>query len=313
MAKNQLPIEQIDVSHCLRAEFTQNIIQSLINKRLSINLIGEKGTGKTRLLEDIVNCKLPDTVIVFVNLKSYVDNYKGLVREIHSQLGLNKEVPERLDQLFEGLEKQPVRYLVFLDNYDALLDNPGNDDGYDVNFFDDLNFIKNKDNICLVCTTCQPHNSQPVFINKKSYRNSWLTLEKEMLPPLTRNQILQELERQVDKDDWQWLKSNHDEKELLQDYILEHPLPYPRLCFLAGKFNKKTDEEIETKFKKRLKRWMKEFNKLNKITLDKKIFIIITWIYKKGILIGIKKLKIPAIIAALITAIWILIKKKCGI
>ena len=44
MAKNQLPIEQIDVSHCLRAEFTQSIIQSLINKRLSINLIGEKGT-----------------------------------------------------------------------------------------------------------------------------------------------------------------------------------------------------------------------------------------------------------------------------
>jgi len=44
MTKNQLPIEQIDVSHCLRMEFTQSIIHSLINKRLSINLIGEKGT-----------------------------------------------------------------------------------------------------------------------------------------------------------------------------------------------------------------------------------------------------------------------------
>jgi hypothetical protein len=234
MAKNQLTIEQVDVNHCLRAEFTQSIIQSLINKRLSINLIGEKGTGKLRLLEDIRNCKLPDTVIVFVNLKSYVDNYKGLVREIHSQLGLNKEVPERLDQLFEGLEKQPVRYLVFLDNYDGLLDNPGNDDGYDVNFFDDLNFIKNKDNICLLCTTCQPHNSQPVFINKKSYRNSWLTLEKEMLPPLTRRQILEELERQVDEYDWQLLKSNLDEKEPVLDYILKLPLPYPEIKKLTG-------------------------------------------------------------------------------
>ena len=119
MAKNQVPIEQVDVSHCLRREFTLNIIQALIHKRISINLIGEKGTGKTRILEDIVNCKPPDTTIVLVNLKSYVDNYKGLVREIHSQLGLNKEVPERLDQLFEGLEKQSVRYLVFLDNYDG--------------------------------------------------------------------------------------------------------------------------------------------------------------------------------------------------
>jgi ABC-type molybdate transport system ATPase subunit len=83
MIKNQLPIEQIDVRHSLRREFTLSIIRSLIHKRISINLIGEKGTGKTRLLEDIINCKLPDTVIVFVNLKSYVDNYKGLVRENH--------------------------------------------------------------------------------------------------------------------------------------------------------------------------------------------------------------------------------------
>ncbi|UCH93489.1 MAG: ATP-binding protein [Candidatus Aminicenantes bacterium] len=313
MTKNQLPIDQLDLRHCLRREFTLNIIRALIHKRLSINLIGEKGTGKTRLLEDIINCKLPDTVIVFVNLKSYVSNYKGLLREIHSQLEIGGKVPERLHQLFEGLEKQPVRYLVFLDNYDALLDNPGNDDGFDVNFFDDLNFIKNKDNICLLCTTCKPHNSQPVFINKKSYRNSWLILEKEMLPPLSRREILQELERQVDEYEWLWLKANLKDKELVLEYVQKLPLPYPRLCFLKGKLNKKTDEEIEIKFKKRLSKWMEEFNKLNKISVDKKIHILKTWMDRKRILMGIKKLKIPAIIAAAITAIWIFIKKKCGI
>jgi hypothetical protein len=268
----------------------------------------KKGPGKTRLLEDIVNCKLTDTTIVFVNLKSYVDNYKGLVREIHSQLGLNIEVPERLDQLFGGLEKQPVRYLVFLDNYDALLDNPGNDEGYDVNFFDDLNFIKNKDNICLVCTTCQSHNSQPVFINKKSYRNSWLTLEKEILPSLSRRQILQELERKVDEYNWLRLKSNLDEKELVLDYILKHPLPYPRLCFLAGKFNKKTDEDIEIKFKKRLNKWMEEFDKLNKISIDKRLHGIKTKAEGLKIASGLNKLKIP-----IISDILNLIKKKLGI
>lgn len=173
-------METIDLSHGLRREFTIKILHALIHQRLSINLIGDKGTGKTRLLEDIINCKPADTTIVSVNLKSYVDNYHGLLREIHRQLQTGGNAPDRLDQLFAGLEKQPRRYLVFLDNYGALLDNPGNDPGYDVNFFDDLNFIKNKDNICLVCTTTQPHNSQPVFIKKKSYRNSWLTLEKEM-------------------------------------------------------------------------------------------------------------------------------------
>lgn len=53
MTENLVPIEQIDINYCLRKEFTLNTIQSLIYKGSSINLIGEKGTGKTRLLEDI--------------------------------------------------------------------------------------------------------------------------------------------------------------------------------------------------------------------------------------------------------------------
>jgi ATP-dependent Clp protease ATP-binding subunit ClpA len=168
MLKEMTSFGEIDLSHCLRKEYTNYIIDQLIDKRKSINLVGGKGTGKTRLLEDIRDCKLTDVKIIQVDSKAHVNIYNGLLREIQKQLGFKGKVPEKLDKLFEALEKQPVHYLVFLDNYDALLGNPGMDKGYNVDFFDDLNFIKNKDNISLLCATCKVHSSLTVYIDKKS-------------------------------------------------------------------------------------------------------------------------------------------------
>jgi hypothetical protein len=198
MIKEMKSVGEVDLNHCLRKEFTRYIIERLIDKRQSINLVGEKGTGKTRLLEDIRDCKLAGVKVILVDLKAHVNTYNGLLCEIHRQLGLKEEVPGKLDRLFDGLEKEPVLYLVFLDNYDALLGNPDMDyKGYNVDFFNDLDFIREKDNISLLCTTCKVHNSLPVYIDKKSYRNSWLTLEIENLPALSLDQIPGELARQV--------------------------------------------------------------------------------------------------------------------
>ncbi|MCP4148385.1 MAG: hypothetical protein GY757_11600 [bacterium] len=97
MTNDKQPPAPPDVSHSLRKEFTATIIQTLVRDRISINLIGAKGTGKTRLLEDIQKTALlPKVLIVNINLKSYVNTYAGLLREVHSQLQLATEVPERL-------------------------------------------------------------------------------------------------------------------------------------------------------------------------------------------------------------------------
>ena len=288
---NNLEIATLDVSFCLRKDFTKNIIASLVDKRLSINLISEKGTGKTRLLEDIRKCNLPGICIVNINLKSYDNNYDGLLKEIHRQLELSEEVPGHLYQLFEGLETQPI-YLVFLDNYDALLDNPKIDGKFDVNFFDDLNAIKNRDNVSLLCITCRPHNTLPVFIEGESFRNSWLTLEKIYIPSLTRVQLMDELERQLG-DKWKGL--NHDDKESLLACIRNKKFPFRRLCFLTGKIKTQTYEEAEHKFKKRLKKWMKEFKKGEKYALDKKLHGIKSSTEGAVIASGINKWRIPII------------------
>ncbi len=296
---NNLEIATLDVSFCLRKDFTKSIIASLVDKRLSINLISEKGTGKTRLLEDIQKCNLSGTCIVNINLKSYDNNYDGLLKEIHRQLELSGEVPERLYQLFEGLEEGSF-YLVFLDNYDALLDNPKIDGKFDVNFFDDLNAIKNKDNVFLLCITCRPHNTLPVFIEGESFRNSWLTLEEIYIPSLTRVQLMDELERQLG-DKWQGM--NLDDKESLLVCIRKKKLPFRRLCFLTGKIKTQTYEDEEHKFKKKLKIWMKEFKKSKKYSFDRKLHEIRTSTTGAVMASGLNKLKKP------INAIFSLLKK----
>ncbi|MCK4763018.1 MAG: hypothetical protein KAW12_12550 [Candidatus Aminicenantes bacterium] len=75
----------------LREEFTENIIKSLVEDRKSINLIGAKGTGKTRLLEDICSSGLKDVTIVKVDLKAYKRDYSGLLEAIRKQLVLKEK------------------------------------------------------------------------------------------------------------------------------------------------------------------------------------------------------------------------------
>lgn len=303
MSEKQLTDVADEFGHCLRSEFTRKILDALIEKRWSLNIIGSKGSGKTRLLLDIQNSIPPETGCnyVNVNLKAYVNNYPGLLREIHRQLQREDEVPQRLAHLFPSAatskESGPPApfHILLMDNYDALLDNTKLDGKYDKDFFDDLNFIKNNSGISLLCTSSQPHNTLPVFIKGESFGNSWLTLEKRFLPDLTRRQVIAELKRQLDEYKHLWLKSNPDEKELLLERIHRASLPYPILCFLASKMNHQTYEDEKIKFSKRLKKWNKEFKKQAKYSVNKKLDNLKTSAEGVAIASGVNKLKIPII------------------
>jgi hypothetical protein len=307
MGKDFVDIETVDWGHCLRPEFTAEIIHSLINRRISLNLIGEKGTGKSRLCEDICRCRLPGVRVVYVALKSYVNAYGGLLREIRQQLAVEGQLPARLGCLFEGLEKRKTRYALLLDNYDALLNNPDMDGAYDVEFFDDLNAIKNRDNVSLLCTSCRAHNTLPVFIDRRSFRNSWLALEKEHLPALKEAQITVELKRQVSESQWQRLENAPGDRDKLTAAILKYPTPYALLDSLARQINQQGEQERNLKFKRRLKRWLKTLNRDNRPSLNKKIHLFRQRVDGKRIAAGDPKLKIP-----IFSFLWSLIKKRLG-
>lgn len=293
---SNLPVEKPDLSHCLRPEFTAGVLDKLLDKRLSLNLTGERGWGKRRLLEDIRDAKPQNTKIVLIDLKGYSTTYSGLLREIHTQLMLTGDASNRLSQLFEGIEKERGHVLVMLANYDELLDNPKLDASYDKDFFDDLNFIKNKDNVSLLCTTRKPHNSSLVFLEGEAYDNSWLTVSDVIdLPELTRRQILNELERRLDEFNWLYLKTNYDDKEKIVEHVRTLPLPNTLLSFLVEKFNNQTEEENQQPFRKKFNRWLKAFKKRHKKNFSKRVYRARGEVVKLKNATGIKEVRIPVV------------------
>ncbi|MDQ1316464.1 MAG: hypothetical protein QG588_111, partial [Candidatus Poribacteria bacterium] len=91
--------------HSLRPVFTENTVKSL-QRGISINLIGPAGNGRERLLHDIRGCHLPDTTVVIINLKSYRQNYDGMIVEMGRQLGIRGKKPRHLTELIEKNNKQ---------------------------------------------------------------------------------------------------------------------------------------------------------------------------------------------------------------
>lgn len=182
-------------SFFLRPTFTKAIIQQLQRGR-SINLIGKEGSGRRRLLEDIQKSGLLETTVVLINLKNYRLSYEGFMRDFCSQLEKDNYKADTLNGIIEKYEENKERIFIFLHNFDALLNNQSVDGKYDTCFYDNLNYIKNKSNIALICVTEKPHDQSLVFIAGKPHRNSWLDLEKKHIPKLTNEEITLELERQ---------------------------------------------------------------------------------------------------------------------
>lgn len=86
-----------------------------------------------------------------------------------------------LDALLGQLEQWPEKTLLILHNFDEL--QPGGTSGYDDGFFELLNGIHDRSGLSLLCVS-------------EHLRHNWLLQLEEMhLPPLTKEQIMDELRR----------------------------------------------------------------------------------------------------------------------
>jgi hypothetical protein len=262
-----MPVLMVD--GCLRDEYTAYIIGKLIENHCSVNLVGKRSTGKSRLLEDIRDNELPGINIVMVNLKEYAADIHGLLHDIYRQLNRTGEAPGKFTQFLEEPDNITGQYVFLFDNYDVLLENPGIDPDYDESFFNALNDLIKKDNISMICTTRRVHREQMVYVDREPCRNSWLNLEIEELPELGRREISRELDRRMEEEERWWFQANPDLKSILLDFIHGHDRPYSRLQHLTMQIGIHRDEVRTPKtsrFIRQVKKWMKQFDKLNKET-----------------------------------------------
>ncbi|MDM8544207.1 hypothetical protein QUF90_24280 [Desulfococcaceae bacterium HSG9] len=78
-------------SHFLRPAITALVIKRL-QRGESINLYGEPGIGKTRLLEDIRQSGLADTHIISVSFRGYQYSYDGFCKAVWTEADLEYSV-----------------------------------------------------------------------------------------------------------------------------------------------------------------------------------------------------------------------------
>lgn len=258
----QPDFNQLLFDHSLRPAFTKKLAQMLFLQHTSVNIYGEDGTGKKRVLEDLLKALrlagFEDYVPITIDFKNHAYRYAGMLQELHHQMGGKNTMFSGFKDFFQEIEQQNRWYLLSLYHFDAILDNPKIDPYYDAQFFDDLNSLKNKRNVALVVSTQRPHRGSCLFVEGKLYSNSWLNLKMEPILPLTDTQVKLELSKRLSDHYFEWLYNHPNERQQIEHKIHETPHTYEMLVFLAEQLNAKADEEI--KFDERLNQWQKKYN-----------------------------------------------------
>jgi hypothetical protein len=246
------PPGDFDCAHCLRPTFTRNLIHTLLNRHRSVNLIGPPGSGKRRLLEDVRDCKPPDTLVLLADLRAYKQSYAGFLGDLWRQISQpNAKTPQELGKLVDKLEDGGHRVLLLLDNFDALLDNPDIDPKFGARFHDHLNSLKNHPRMALACVTVKPHDRSVVLVGGQPHGTSWLDLEKCALPDLSRPELRGEIDRRqpgLDAD--------------AAAMIVEAVHGRERACDLLDAILNRlaNQEDAGLRLRKRLKKWVKQFD-----------------------------------------------------
>ncbi len=240
-------------AHFLRPALTKLIIQRL-QRGDSLNLFGEPGIGKTRLLEDIRNSGLKNTIITPVSFRGYQHSYEGFCRAICIEGRFQKISSTSLNEIIEEFQKiEDKQDFIMIDDFQYLPENPDIDPAYDQQFIDNLNSIKNASGVSLLVVTLKPVNNLIIFINKQPV-TSVLNLDFIEVPPLQHEEIRKELDRRFGQD-----ILDEQEKILLCSHLNEQSGNYGLLKDYEVKILTKADAAMD--FTRRLRKWNKEFKK----------------------------------------------------
>jgi len=196
----------------LRPSFT-NVLYRSLRAGQSINLVGLRGAGCSRALEDLAELiKREGGTPILVDLNKYKYNYSGFVEEVQGQLLLPSGENSNAQKAIEG-EYPPVSLIlrdqhtqhqhifILLDHFDALLNDP--EQRLPKHFYDDLNSLNNRPNVSLCCVTEKPHLQYRVHYRddqgQLAVTLSWLDLQHLDLPHLLEEEIQAELHRELGK------------------------------------------------------------------------------------------------------------------
>jgi len=233
-------------NHCLRPDQTNRIAKELLEQCRPIKLIGDRGQGRRRFLDDLMGID-PDIFWLRADLKKHRYSFAGMLETLWDQTGLTSYPPRTLGSLVDEFTADDRPVCLLLHHFDAILDKPDAnlDAGFDVAFLDGLNALKNR-GISLLCVTRRAHDRYLMTTQSSGAAGSTLVLEPEALTPLSQAEIRAELDRCLPG-------LNDNDLDLLTDSLLRHRRPLPFLGYVRRKL--RDGDAAEWPFDERLSHW----------------------------------------------------------
>jgi len=200
------------------------VYRRLVEQRQAVNITGEKGAGRGRVLKDLEQVITAEGRHVLLIDFNRNQRYYELLEQIESQMLLKKMRSQEeilpkpvqaeytqfpITSLFMSYfnpKGAPYLYLL-LDNIDRILDNP--QQRFPKAFFDDLNYLNNSPYIFIACTTNKAIGVYQIYYvdenEREEDRLSWLHFPAPLdVSPLQVAEIEAELNRCLsDNDHWQ--------------------------------------------------------------------------------------------------------------
>ena len=235
---------------CLRPQFTQTIFEQLLADH-SLNPYGPKGTGKGRLLDDLLDlAQRQGLQVLRFDLATHQDHYASFLQQAEFQLRIYGARHQRarismlgrlnepthllpsFDYLIKEAELPQSRLLILMENLDALTGHGLHD--FPETFFHQLNAIKNTPGLTLCCTTVQSHQGSDFYFHAgRQRRSSFLELQPLPISPLTLAEIRQTLHQRLEgSPNWE----QHPQQQAYLRLIQQAPHPMIYLQLVANDF-----------------------------------------------------------------------------
>lgn len=263
-------INQLDYTKCLRPQATRFLLEDMLITGKSINLIGKAGQGRKRTCEDLARLAAPFCKVWMTDIKMHRNSYANLAREMAEQLGTEGDF-SRIDEVMDQVNSDRPLLIIFEHLSYIADDHPSSqkesiDPLYDKHFVSFLNNLKNNKTpkVYLLIP------SEQVWKNiKVDGQYSTLELESEELRPIAKEEIRQEVNRQLSPEWNKHFVQQSGNFSLLTETIHQHELPYYLLLSLCTRLQRGEHDTLP--FPKRLKAHTKAFDRQHQYSFERKL------------------------------------------